>query len=346
MDPNVVFPFCSSVLSFVFAIFLLDQWLERRRPYQLIWLFGMLWYALSAGTEFLGGAFGWSEPLYRAWYLIGGVYVAGWLGLGTVFLLAKTRFGYAAALSVLAAGAFTFLTWRNRNYPDSGISAYVYVGIAIVTAILLVIETYRGRATWPRPVAVLIIGGSIVAVPIVLLAPLPPPGYYVDPVTGIPAATLFPGYARLLTPLFNITGGLILVLGALYSAYVFMPKRRIIRYSLQRPQPVGAFIAIPVNFIASLPGAFTDLFRGRLNARVPATILIAIGGFIPSITSGLNRFGLTGAFFLGELLGVVFLFAGFLVLFTEIRVPFTRIVLYARRIEPGSEAGTGGAAAR
>jgi hypothetical protein len=353
MDPNVVLPLLSSLLSFVFALFLLDQWFERRRPYQLIWVFGMLWYALSAGTEFLGAAVGWSEPLYRLWYLIGGVFVAGWLGLGTVFLLAKTRFGYAAALSVLAAGAFTYLTWRNRAYPDSGISPYVYVGIAIVTAILLVVATYRGRATWPRPIAVLIIGGSIVAVPIVLLAPLPPPGYYVDPVTGIPAATLFPGYARLLTPLFNITGGLILVLGALYSAYVFMPKRRVIRYSLQRPQPAGAFlrnalvalVAIPVNFVASLPGALADLFRGRLNARVPATILIAIGGFIPSITSGLNRFGVTGSFFLGELLGVVFLFAGFLVLFTEIRIPFTRIVLYSRRVEPEPESGAGAAAA-
>ena len=43
---------------------------------------------------------------------------------------------------------------------------------------------------------------------------------------------------------------------------------------------------------------------------------------------------MTEAFFLGELLGVVFLFAGFLVsieVFREIRIPFTRIVLYARR---------------
>ena len=32
MDPNVVFPLLSSLLSFVFALFLLDQWIERRRP--------------------------------------------------------------------------------------------------------------------------------------------------------------------------------------------------------------------------------------------------------------------------------------------------------------------------
>ena len=30
----------------------------------------------------------------------------------------------------------------------------------------------------------------------------------------------------------NITGGLALVLGAVFSAYVFMPKRRVLDYSL------------------------------------------------------------------------------------------------------------------
>ena len=63
MNPNVVLPFASSALSLVFAALLLEQWRTRRRAYQLAWAMGMLWYGLSAGTEFLGGALGWSEPL-------------------------------------------------------------------------------------------------------------------------------------------------------------------------------------------------------------------------------------------------------------------------------------------
>ena len=54
---------------------------------------------------------------------------------------------------------------------------------------------------------------------------------------------------------------------------------------------------------------------------------------MPSLTSGLSRFGVTETFFLGELLGVVFLFAGFLVsieVFRELRVPFTHRVLRVR----------------
>jgi hypothetical protein len=77
VDFNVVLPLCSSLLSFVFFGLLVDQWLERRRAYQAVWALGMLWYAISAGTEFAGGAFGWSEPLYRAWYPIGATWVAG-----------------------------------------------------------------------------------------------------------------------------------------------------------------------------------------------------------------------------------------------------------------------------
>ena len=54
----------------------------------------------------------------------------------------------------------------------------------------------------------------------------------------------------------------------------------------------------------------------------------------PAVTSGLSRFGNTGAFFVGELLGVVFLLAGFLAsieVFAEIRIPFTSLVFRARR---------------
>jgi hypothetical protein len=344
MDPNVVLPLASSVLSFAFFILLIDQWRARRRAYQLIWAIGMLWYAISAGTEFLGGAFGWNEVLYRSWYLIGAVWVAGWLGLGTAFLLARTRFGYAFAVSLLLAGLFTYLSWRRYAYPESGIAPFLYFGLATILALAIVVMTYRGDERWPRISAAVVVVGSLVSAVMVTTAPLPAPGYVVDPATHIPTGELFPGYLRLMTPFFNVTGAFSLVLGALFSAYVFMPKRRVIRYRLQRGQALPslaanlalATIGFPINLVASMPGAIVALIRGRLHTRVPATILIAVGGFIPAITSGLNRFGDTSGFFVGELLGVIFLFAGFLVsteVFRDIRIPFTRHVLRSRPVE-------------
>jgi hypothetical protein len=340
LDPNVVLPFASSMLSFVFFVFLIDQWRERRRPYQLIWAAGMLWYGLSAGTEFLGGAYGWSEPLYRAWYLIGAVWVAAWLGLGTVYLLAKTRFGYAFAVSVVLAGLFSALA--ARRYDEVGASAAIYLAIAVAAALAIAVLAWRGDPRWAHVAGIGIVGGSAVSLLLVLSVPLPAPGWIVDPATDIPTGDLFPGYIRLLTPLFNITGAFALSLGAAWSAYTMMPKRRVVRYAIVAGQSVGervrnlliAPVAIVLNFIVSLPQALVALFRGRLHSRVPATLLIALGGLIPAITSGLNRFGATSAFFLGELLGVVFLFAGFLVsleVFGEIRLPFTRVVLLRRR---------------
>ena len=133
MQPNVVLPFLSSSLSFVFALFLLDQFLERRRSYQLIWAIGMVWYGISAGTEFWGGAFGWSEGLYRLWFLIGAVYVAAWLGLGTMYLLGKTRFGYGAAFSVLLAGLLKRALGLNAIF--AGISLlFVLAGLGLFAA--------------------------------------------------------------------------------------------------------------------------------------------------------------------------------------------------------------------
>ena len=84
----------------------------------------------------------------------------------------------------------------------------------------------------------------------------------------------------------NITGAFALILGAIFSAYVFMPKRRVLAYSLDPNQPGDEFlfnlliapVAIVVNLVASLPGAIRALFAGRLHSRVPATLLIAIGG--------------------------------------------------------------------
>ncbi|HET9682405.1 MAG TPA: hypothetical protein VFP19_10230 [Candidatus Limnocylindrales bacterium] len=347
MNLNVILPFGSSVLSFVFFLFVLDQWRERRRSYQLVWAIGMLWYGISAGTEFLGGAFGWNEPLYRVWYLIGAIFVAGWLGLGTVLLLAKTRFGWAMVpvfllLALISLGG-------PKLYPDAASVAPIYALVSLALAVITAVLAFRRSARWATVVTWAVVIGSVVATGLMLTATIPAPGYYLNPSTNIPEGTLLPGYLRLLTPLFNVTGAFALSFGAVFSAYVFMPKQRVVRYSLDRAQPPASLVAnlgravigFPVNLVASLPGAVVALLSGKLNSRVPATILIAIGGIIPAITSGLNRFGVTSGFFIGEFLGVLFLFLGFLVsveVTQQIRIPFTRKVLRARPVEAPAEA--------
>ncbi|HVC76060.1 MAG TPA: hypothetical protein VND96_06025 [Candidatus Micrarchaeaceae archaeon] len=319
---NVVLPLGSSVLSFVFAAMVLDQWWQRRHSFQLVWGIGLLWYGISAGTEFLGGAFGWSEPLYRTWYLIGAFFVAAYLGAGSIYLLSKSRFGYFAGVTVVIGGLLSLLfshaDAQGTNtplYPGSGTAGTVAFVIATVGGIAIVTATAVRRPLAAHIAMAVLVVGSIGAAWMVLGASLPAPGYALDPSTHVPVGTAFPGYVRVLTGPFNIAGALCLVFGAVYSAYVYMPKRKVLRAKVKTPvlAQLYGLAAIAVNLVASLPGAVRALFQGKLNSRVPATILIAVGAFIPGVTSGLNRFGVTWSFFLGEFLGVLLIFVGFLV---------------------------------
>ena len=337
MDLNVVLPLLSSALSFVFAAFVGDQWLRRRQPYQLVWTIGLLWYGISAGTEFLGSAFGWNEGLYRAWYLVGAFGVAAYLGLGTVYLLNRTRFGYFVAVSFALAGLFSYLTsvkYAREGTPASGSSVLLVVGASLAAAVAVGLVTrYRRRWVAHLTAAILVVASVAVTVA-TLTVPVAAPGYSVDTI-GIPIGAAMPADLRILTPPFNIVGAFALVFGAFYSAFIFMPKARVMRVTSTTPVigAIGRAVAVVVNFVASLPGAWRALRAGTLNSRVPATLLIALGGFIPGWTSGLNRFGITWSFFIGELAGVVLIFLGFLVsieVFSDVRLPFTRIVL-ARR---------------
>jgi hypothetical protein len=341
---SVFLPGITSLLAFIFAIALLDQWRERRRGFQLAWAIGMTLYGIASGCEALAAAGSWNEALYRTWYLTGAVWTAGWLGLGTAFLLGRTRFGYTFALCLLLAGVFTLLTQRKFNYPGAGSAPILYLIGALVLAAAVAIETYFQNERWPVLAAGAVIGATVLSLVLMLTVTLAPPGYALDPATGVPTGDLFPGTIRLLTPFLNITGGLALAFGALFSAYMFMPKRRVLAYSLDPNQAGDQFlfnllispVAIVVNFAASVPGAVRALFAGRLHSRVPATILIALGGFLASGGDALNRFGVTNYFQVGKFLALVLILLGFLSsieAFREIRVPFTSIVLRAARRE-------------
>jgi hypothetical protein len=348
--PSPWLPAATSILAIVFAVGLFDQWRERRQGFQLIWAIGMGFFGIASGCEAIAAAGQWNETLYRMWYLTGAVWTAGWLGLGTAFLLARTRFGYAFALGLLLAGVFTLLTQRKFGYAGAGSAPILYLFGAIVLAAAVAIETYFQNERWPVLAAGAVVGTTLLSIVLMLTVTLPAPGYFVDP-AGIPTGDLFPGTIRLLTPFMNITGGFALAFGALFSAYMFMPKRRVLAYSLDPNQPGDQFlfnllispVAILVNFVASIPGAIRALAAGRLHSRVPATILIAIGGFLASGGDALNRFGVTNYFQVGKFLALVLILLGFLLsieAFREIRVPFTGVILRpVRREHAGAAAG-------
>jgi hypothetical protein len=345
VNATVILPTLSSALSFVFAALVLRQWRLRHQPFQLVWGIGLVWYGIAAGTEVLGGLAGWNDHLYRAWYLFGAFFTAAYLGLGTIYLLAKTRFGYFAAFAIFTGGLFASLSQLaliKAGHPTSWTVVWLVIGVATVGALLVSLATAVHRPWAPHIAAGLLVGASVLAAVLVMTAPLAAPGYALDPQTHAPVGTLMPGYLRVQTGPFNISGAFCLVFGAIYSFYIYMPKRKVMRARVRVPvlaQLYGA-LAVLVNLVASLPLAVVALLRGKLHSRVPATLLIALGGFVPSITSGLNRFGITWAFFLGEFLGVALIFSGFLVseeVFAHLRVRIGSAVLIARDVADTAE---------
>jgi hypothetical protein len=315
---NLVLPLASCLVSLAFAALVLEQWWQRRRGFQLVWGAGLLWYAISSGTQFAGAAFGWSPALYRAWYLFGAIFVAAYLGMGTVSLLSHTGFGHFAGVSIVLGGLFAWLSQLaliRAGHPTAWSNVALVIGLSTAAGVAVIVATARRRELGAQVAMAILAAASVVVAGLTLTAALAPPGYALDPVTHVPVGTAVPGYLRILTGPFNIAGALCLVFGAVFSVYVYMPKRKVLRGTITTPVlgQLHRALAVVVNLVASLPLAVRALAAGRLSSRVPATVLIALGGFIPSVTSGLERFGVTWAFALGELLGVLLIFAGFLV---------------------------------
>lgn len=118
-------PLLSTVVTFIFAFFVLRRWAARSRGnHLLLWGIGLVLYGLGTFAEFYS-TLAWSPNVFRLWYLCGAVLTAAWLGQGTVYLLvrrSKVAHGLMAVLllgSVLAVamlwstplpGAGTFTT--------------------------------------------------------------------------------------------------------------------------------------------------------------------------------------------------------------------------------------------
>jgi hypothetical protein len=348
---NTVLAAATAVLAILFAIALFDQWRERRHGYQLVWAAGVLFYGIASACEALGAAGGWNDSLYRAWYLSGAVLTAGWLGLGTALLLGRTRFGYAFALCLLGAGFIMFALRNSPKYADAGSAPLVYFAIAVVVALAIFVETYFQNERWPMIAALAVVGVTLLGGYLVLTATIAAPGFALNPDTDIPVGDAMPGALRLLTPFMNVTGVGSLVLGAIFSAYVFMPKKRVLAYSLDPGQKFDQFlfnllispVALTVNFVASLPGTWRAWRAGGVNSRVPATLIIAVGGIVAGVADSFNRLGTTQSYAILKLLTVLLLFLGFLVsieVFREIRIPFTKLMLRGHRVErSGPKAG-------
>jgi hypothetical protein len=85
------------LLGAAFSAVVWARWWRSRRPFFAAWGIGLAIFAAAALTQALGQDFGFSVPLFRAFYLLGGVLGVIYLALGTTFLMAPARVAQSCA---------------------------------------------------------------------------------------------------------------------------------------------------------------------------------------------------------------------------------------------------------
>ncbi|MDR3687728.1 MAG: hypothetical protein P4L93_12320 [Coriobacteriia bacterium] len=117
-------PALTAILGLVFTALIFAQWLHRRKPHQLAWSVGMLFYGVAAVMESVSEYTGyWNPGVYRV-YIVLAASLVGFLGLGSYYLVAKKKLGpniYLGFLSVCLViffyGTFTVQLQMDKLIP-------------------------------------------------------------------------------------------------------------------------------------------------------------------------------------------------------------------------------------
>lgn len=89
MRSQAVLPLVATVVAWEFSLALFRRWRRSRRPYLRSWALSLLFFAAGAGCLWYGTAFGWSEPVFRGYYICGALLSVPWLAMGEIELLAR-----------------------------------------------------------------------------------------------------------------------------------------------------------------------------------------------------------------------------------------------------------------
>ena len=251
----------TAAVSLLFAAVVFDQYLERRRSYQLAWTVGILMYAAATGAEAAFWLLRHNESAFRLWYFFGAVNAAAYLGLGSVFLLARpwTRWslwmvlgGFVLSAAVLAL-PIPLLARLFVITPVLSVVAVLFVPARVLAAILVLASIGAAIALFTAAVDQTVLAG----------------------LSSLTGEGVLPQGVRLMTPFFNIFGSVALVGGAAWSAWT----------AFRRQAPAFRFYS---------------------------TLLIAVGGFFPSVGGLLARFGVPEPLALSLLFGIIIIFIGVL----------------------------------
>lgn len=74
-------------VSLIFGAMVLNQYLSRKKPFQLAWSIALFMFGAASLAAALGSTLGWNPILAKTYYFFGAMIVVGYFALGTVYLL-------------------------------------------------------------------------------------------------------------------------------------------------------------------------------------------------------------------------------------------------------------------
>jgi hypothetical protein len=95
-----VIPLVAAVVGMTFSVVVGRQYLARRKLYQAVWALALAMFGVAAAFETAGQLAGWTDATYKGYYLFGGLLNVGWLGIGSLLLMASGRVGRAAVIAM------------------------------------------------------------------------------------------------------------------------------------------------------------------------------------------------------------------------------------------------------
>jgi hypothetical protein len=96
-------PILTTFIAAGFAAVIFRRYSERGGLHLFWWGIGMLTYAAGTFTESATTLFGWSDPVFRTWYITGALLGGAPLAQGTVYLLCTRRTANRLTVALLAA---------------------------------------------------------------------------------------------------------------------------------------------------------------------------------------------------------------------------------------------------
>jgi hypothetical protein len=156
-------PAITGIIGAIFTILLIKQYLERRKLHQVAWTIGFLIYSIAAlmeaGSEYSNN---WDPTVYRV-YIVFAASLVGFLGLGTLYLIARKRYwGHLFLIFILVIMViFLIGTFTTSLVEDKLVAGITVGGEALVPS-----------RSFPRicslflniPGTILLLGGAIYSI--------------------------------------------------------------------------------------------------------------------------------------------------------------------------------------